>query len=109
MKILKELIHQLFNVLITILVLYMVLTAFDYKVSKAVTNNDYELVDDKEKMAALIRASDHTEIIQYAIDTDDKEMKNYIIYSLMNKASRIEEEEVKKLITELTIQILEEE
>ena len=109
MKILKSATHQLFNVLITVLVLYMVLTAFDYKVSKVLSNNEYELVDDKEKMAALIRASDHTEIIQYAIDTDDKEMKEYILYSLMNRASRIQEEEVKELITDLTIQILEEE
>ena len=109
MKILKAAIDQTFNVLITILVLYMVLRAFDYKLSKVITNNNYYLVDDKDKMSALIKTSDHSEIVEYAINTEDKEMKEYIIYSLMNRASRIEEQEVKKLITELTLQILEEE
>ena len=68
----------------------------------------YDIRENKEFMAALIKSSDYSEVLQLAIDTEDKELQNYIINSLVGISVDLEDEEAKKLVTEITLKLLEE-
>ena len=107
MKNVKTAIDQLLNVAIVIIMCIMTLNLSGYRLihDKELKSNDIR--ENKEFMAALIKSSDYSEVLQLAIDTDDKELQNYIINILVGISVDLEEEDAKKLVTEITLELLE--
>ena len=108
MKNVKTAIDQLLNVSIVIIMCIMTLHLSGYRVIHEKDLKVHDIRENKELMAALIKSSDYSEVLQLAIDTEDKELQNYIINSLVGISVDLEDEEAKKLVTEITLKLLEE-
>ena len=107
MKNVKTAMDQLLNVSIVIIMCIMTLDLSGYRVIHDKDLKAYDIRENKEFMAALIKSSDYSEVLQLAIDTEDKELQNYIINSLVGISVDLEDEEAKKLVTEITLRLLE--
>ena len=107
MKNVKTAMDQLLNVSIVIIMCIMTLHLSGYRVIHDKDLKAHDIRENKEFMAALIKSSDYSEVLQLAIDTDDKELQNYIINSLVGISVDLEDEEAKKLVTEITLKLLE--
>ena len=107
MKNVKTAMEQLLNVSIVIIICIMTLHLSGYRVINDKDLKAYDIRENKEFMAALIKSSDYSEVLQLAIDTEDKELQNYIINSLVGISVDLEEEDAKKLVTQITLKLLE--
>ena len=107
MKNVKTAMDQLLNVAIVIIMCIMTLHLSGYRVIHDKDLKAHDIRENKEFMAALIKSSDYSEVLQLAIDTEDKELQNYIINSLVGISVDLEDEEAKKLVTEITLRLLE--
>ena len=107
MKNIKTAMDQLLNVSIVIIMCIMTLHLSGYRIIHDKDLKAYDIRENKEFMAALIKSSDYSEVLQLAIDTEDKELQNYIINSLVGISVDLEDEEAKKLVTEITLKLLE--
>ena len=107
MKNVKTAMDQLLNVSIVIIMCIMTLHLSGYRVIHDKDLKAHDIRENKEFMAALIKSSDYSQVLQLAIDTEDKELQNYIINSLVGISVDLEDEEAKKLVTQITLKLLE--
>ena len=107
MKNVKTAMDQLLNVSIVIIMCIMTLHLSGYRLIHDKDLKAYDIRENKEFMAALIKSSDYSEVLKLAVDTDDKELQHYIINNLVGISVDLEEDEAKRLLTEITLKLLE--
>ena len=107
MKNVKTAMDQLLNVSIVIIMCIMTLHLSGYRVIHDKDLKAYDIRENKEFMAALIKSSDYSEVLQLAVDTEDKELQHYIVNNLVGISVDLEEDEAKRLLTEITLKLLE--
>lgn len=104
---LKLIANQLLNVLITLLVVFVILNTSGFALLKKAEYFFFE--KDKDKLGALMRSSDHTELIELVVKSNNKEMQQLLIDEVLIDFDERSEEENRKIITEITLKLLEEE
>ena len=107
MKNVKTAMDQLLNVSIVIIMCIMTLHLSGYRLIHDKDLKAYDIRENKEFMAALIKSSDYSEVLKLAVDTDDKELQHYIVNNLVGISVDLEEDEAKRLLTEITLKLLE--